>query len=130
MPKLVEFCTLSATLDFTPIGKVPAGFRLDVPFSGTATSSHWEGERPVAGVDIVTIGEGGVQNLEIQGRIGSGKGVVSYRALGRGDGDGPQELLIFETANEDLTWLNTAVAVGMGSIDGDQLTLTISVVER
>ncbi len=129
MASLTEFCSLKLTLDFQMIGKVPAGLRLDVPFSGTATSSHWEGERTVAGVDHVTIGAGGVQNLDIQGRIGSGDDVVAYRAIGRGNADGPKELLVFETANEELGWLNEAVAVAVGAIDGNQLALTISVIE-
>jgi len=129
MPTLTEFATFTATLEFQAIGKVGAGFRLDVPFSGTATSSHWDGEWPIAGVDHVTVADSGIHNLDIQGRIGSGKEVVAYRAIGRGTDDGPRELFIFETANADLDWLNSAVGVGVGSIDGDQLTITISIIE-
>ncbi len=129
MTTLTEFATFTATLSFHPIGKVGAGFRLDVPFEGTATSSHWEGEWPIAGVDHVTVAESGVQSLDIQGRIGSGKQVVAYRAIGRGTAEGPKELFLFETANADLDWLNSAVGVGVGSIDGDQLTLTISLLD-
>ena len=130
MTVLTEFCSFTATLEFNMIGKVSAGLRIDVPFAGTATSSHWEGERPIAGVDHVTIGADGIQSLDIQGRIGAGKEVVAYRAIGRGGDGGPSEVFVFETAVEDLAWLNSAVGVGVGSIDGDQLSLTISVVER
>ena len=130
MPTLTEFASFTATLSFNPIGKVGAGFRLDVPFEGTATSSHWDGEWPIAGVDHVTVAESGVQSLDIQGRIGSGKKVVAYRAIGRGTSDGPAELFMFETANPDLEWLNSAVGVGIGTIEGDQLNLTISTVNR
>jgi hypothetical protein len=130
MASLREFATFTATLDFTMIGKVPAGLRIDVPFEGTCTSSHWDGERPIAGVDVVTIGEGGIQDLDIHGRIGAGKQVVAYRAIGRGGGDGPTEVFTFETADEDLSWLNSAIGVGVGSIDGNQLQMTISIVER
>lgn len=126
-PTLTEFASFTATLSFTPVGKVDAGFRLDVPFEGTATSSHWEGEWPIAGVDYVTVADSGVQSLDIRGRIGSGKQVVSYRAIGRGTEAGPKELFVFETANPDLAWLNSAVGIGTGTIDGDQLTITISV---
>ncbi len=129
MPSLTEFATFTATLSFQPIGKVDAGFRLDVPFEGTATSSHWDGEWPIAGVDHVTVAESGVQTLDIQGRIGSGKQVVAYRAIGRGTDAGPKEVFLFETANPDLAWLNSAVGIGVGTIDGDQLTLTISLLD-
>lgn len=130
MPTLTEFCTITATLDFSPIGLVSAGMRLDVPFTGTATSSHWEGERPVAGVDHVTIGADGLQNLDIRARIGTGKDTVAYRAIGRGSEDtGPQELMTFETANDDLAFLNSAVAVAFGGVDGATLSLTVHLIK-
>lgn len=130
MPTLTNLCTIVVTLDVTPIGKVGTGLRIDVPFSGVATSSHWDGERPVEGVDYVTIGDDGIQHLDIRGRIGTGKEVVSYRAIGRGDAAGPMELLTFETANDDLAHLNSTVAVAVGSVDGNQLTLEVAAVER
>lgn len=131
MPTMTEFCTIRATLQFTPIGRTGAGKRLDVPFDGVATSSHWEGERAVTGVDYVTVGDGGVQQLDIRARIGTGRDVVSYRGLGRGTADtGPQELLVFETANEALSFLNSAVAVAFGDLVGDQLHITVSLVEK
>ncbi|BAN00631.1 DUF3237 family protein [Ilumatobacter coccineus] len=130
MPTLTSLCTIVVTLDFTPIGKVGTGLRIDVPFSGVATSSHWDGERPVEGVDYVTIDGNGIQQLDIRGRIGTGKEVVSYRAVGRGNEAGPMELLVFETANEELAHLNSTIAVAVGSVDGNQLTLDVSAVER
>ena len=130
MATLTDFCTLDLTLEFVPIGSVPSGFRLDVPFSGVCTSSYWDGERPAVGVDHVTVSADGIQDLDIQGRIGSGKEIVAYRAIGRGSAEGPSELFTFETANEDLAWLNSAIAVGIGSIDGNKLTLQLSIVER
>lgn len=130
MPQLTEFAKISGTLNFTPIGKVSAGFRLDVPFEGVATSSHWEGERPVSGLDRVTVGADGVQSLEIVARIGAGKQTVGYRAIGRGTEDGgPRELLVFETADPDLAWLNTAVGVALGTIDKNQLELTVYTID-
>lgn len=127
MATLTEFCTLDVELDFTPIGKVGTGMRVDIPFTGTASSEHWEGERPVAGVDYVTIGADGVQQLDIRGRIGTGKDTVAYRAIGRGTNDsGPQELLVFETANEQFAHLNSAIAVAFGSLEGTRLRLTVS----
>ena len=128
-PQLTPFATLTVTLSFTPIGKVDAGFRLDVPFEGTAPSSHWEGERPVSGVDHVTVADSGIQSLDIRGRIGTGKEVVAYRAIGRGSDAGPREVFTFETASEELAFLNGAVGVGVGSIDGDQLTLEVSLLD-
>lgn len=130
MPELIEFAKISITLHFTPIGNVSAGFRLDVPFEGVATSSHWEGERPVSGFDRITIGTDGVQNLDIAARIGAGKQTVGYRAIGRGTQDGgPRELLVFETADPDLAWLNTAIGVAVGTLEENQLELTVYTVE-
>ena len=84
MPTMTEFCQIEAKLKFTPIGGTATGFRVDVPFEGTATSSHWEGERQVVGVDIVRVGSDGVQALEIRARIGEGADAVAYQAIGRG----------------------------------------------
>ena len=130
MATLTPFCTIAVELTFVPIGGVATGMRLDVPFSGTATSSHWEGELPVSGVDYVNVGAEGSQALDIRGRIGEGKGVISYRAIGRGDATGPMELLMFETANPDFAHLNNAVAVAVGTLDKTNLTLEVSLVER
>ncbi|MFW2381241.1 MAG: hypothetical protein ACN4GZ_05735 [Acidimicrobiales bacterium] len=130
MPKLTEFAKISGTLNFTPIGNVSAGKRLDVPFDGVATSDHWDGERPVSGVDRVTVGADGTQSLEIVARIGTGRDIVAYRAIGRGTAEGgPRELLTFETAVEDLAFLNTAVGCALGTIKRDQLELTVYLIE-
>ena len=129
MPTLTEFCKINVTLRFTPIGRTGTGMRVDVPFDGVATSTHWDGERPVTGTDHVTVGADGIQQLEIRARIGTGRDVVSYRAIGRGtDATGPQELLVFETANESLSFLNSAIGVALGTLQGDQLSLTVSLI--
>ena len=129
MPTLTEFCKINVTLKFTPIGRTGIGTRVDIPFDGVATSSHWEGERPVTGNDYVTIGADGIQHLDIRARIGTGRDVVSYRALGRGtDATGPQEVLVFETANEAMSFLNSAIGVALGDLEGDQLSLTVSLI--
>lgn len=125
MPSLTEFCKISAKLTFAPIGKLAGGMRVDLPFTGTATSSHWEGERPVTGIDYVTVRKDGSQELNIRGQIGSGKDVVAYTAAGRGDADGARELFLFETANDELAWLNNAVGVALGAAEGDALELTV-----
>lgn len=130
MASLTEFAKISGTLHFTPIGNVSAGFRLDIPFEGSATSEHWEGERPVSGLDRVTVGADGIQNLDITARIGTGKQTVAYSAIGRGTNDGgPKELIVFETAIEELGWLNSAIGVALGSIEKDRLELTVYIVE-
>ena len=75
------------------------------------------------------VGADGVQQLEIRARIGEGKETVAYQAIGRGtDATGPQELIVFETANEDLAFLNSAVAVALGGVDGNKLSLTVSLI--
>lgn len=130
MAELTELCTINATMAFEPVGPVPAGMRLDVPFEGTATSPHWEGDRPVKGVDYVTVRSDGNMGLDIRGRIGSGRKVVAYRAMGvsiageQGVAT-PQELLTFETADPDLAFLNTAVGVAVGRGEGTSLQLTV-----
>lgn len=129
MATLEEFCKISGTLDFKPVGNVPAGMRIDVAFSGSATSPHWEGERPVEGFDYVTVRADGSMALDIRARLGEGKEVVHYRAGGVGTESGITELLTFETANEDLGWLNTACGIATGSIDGTVLTLTVEIVK-
>ena len=135
MPSLEHFCTITATLDLKLIGQVPAGMRIDFPFTGTATGPHWEGELPVEGVDYVTVRSDRNMDLDVHGRIGEGPGVVSYRAGGVSIGIDrttaePNELITFETANEDLAFLNTEIAVGLGRGEGADLTLDIYLVKR
>jgi len=130
MPALDEFCTIEATMGFEMIGSVPAGTRLDVPFEGMASSTRWDGELAVRGVDYVTIRSDGNMALDIRARMGQGKGMVSYRGTGvsvvpeRGIAE-PRELLTFETANEDFAYLNTAVGVAVGRGEGPNLSLTV-----
>lgn len=131
MATTTPLCTIVATLDFTPIGKLATGMKIDVPFEGIATSDRWDGEWQVAGTDYVTIGADGVQHLDIRGRISDGARTIKYAAVGRGTNEtGPQELLTFETADEDLADLNSTIAVGFGTIDGNQLTLTVEALSR
>jgi len=133
MASLEEFCKISATLKFNVIGPVPTGTRIDVDFVGTVTSSHWEGELPVSGVDYITVQGDGNMGLEIRARIGEGKGMVAYSATGLSIGgeDGVaniQELVRFETANEDLAFLNGRVGVAIGTGKGPKLDLTVYLV--
>ena len=51
MPTLEEFCTITAALRPRMLGKTPSGVRIDFAFEGSAVSPHWEGPRPVSGVD-------------------------------------------------------------------------------
>ncbi|MEL6892613.1 MAG: hypothetical protein AAFP84_13515 [Actinomycetota bacterium] len=123
--------TLTATLHFKPIGKLATGMKIDIPFDGVATSDRWEGEWAVEGVDDVTIGADGVQQLDIRGRISNGERTIKYAAIGRGTNDGgPQELLTFETADEELADLNSTIAVAFGTVEGNQLTLHVEAVTR
>ncbi len=134
MPRLEEFCTITAALRPRMLGKTPAGVRIDFAFEGTATGPHWEGPRPVWGVDYATVRADGNLDLDIRGVIGEGRQTVSYRALGvsimksRTEA-APQELLTFQTSDEDLSWLNTAVGVAVGQGEGLKLTLTVYVVK-
>ncbi len=131
MATLEEFCTIRASLDMNVIGNTPRGMRIDFPFAGVATSSHWEGERPVSGVDYVTVRADGNMQLDIHGVIGEGRAKVAYTATGvslAGEERGvayPQELLVFETADADLAFLNDAVAVALGKGEGNAIELTV-----
>lgn len=133
MAALEEFCSMSVTMEFQVIGSVPAGTRIDIPFSGVATSAHWEGERPVNGIDYVTIRGDGNMDLDLRARIGEGRGMVAYKGSGvsivpeRGVAE-PRETLTFQTADEDFDYLNRSVGVAVGRGEGPDLSLTIYLV--
>ena len=134
MPRLEEFCTITAGLRPKMLGKTPAGVRIDFAFEGTAVGPHWEGERPVSGVDYATVRSDGNLDLDIRGVIGEGRRTVSYRASGVSimkskTEASPRELLTFQTSDEELSWLNTAVGVAVGEGKGLDLTLKVYVVK-
>lgn len=134
MPTLEHFCTITADMTPTIVGAVPDGFRVDFPFTGTATGPHWEGERPVVGTDHGRVRKDGSVVLDITARIGTGRATVFYKAggvalPGESPSDAfPQELITFETGNEDLAFLNTAIGVGFGESKGPELTLEVYLV--
>lgn len=133
MPHLEEFCTIRVTMSPRVLGQMPSGTRIDFPFEGTATSPHWEGERSVQGVDYVTVRSDGNMDLDIHATIGEKRETVAYRGTGvsivKSKTEAmPQELITFQTGNEDLAWLNEVVGVGLGGGEGAELSLTIYVV--
>ncbi len=134
VPNLELLCEITATMEPTPIGTGPDGLRVEFPFRGVATGPHWEGERPVRGVDHGRVRPDGSVVLDITGVIGEGRRSVFYRASGvalPGTAQGeafPQELFTFETGDAELAFLNTAVAVGFGHAHGASLTLTVHLV--
>lgn len=132
MPSLEEFCTIEGSLSRRILGKMPGGMRIDFPFEGTATSPHWEGERPVRGVDYVTVRGDGNMDLDIRASIGEKRETIAYRATGvslahEDQTASPQELIVFETGNEEFEWLNRVVGVGLGK-GGTDIQLTIYIV--
>ena len=133
MPNLEEFCQIKASMAPRMLGKMPQGTRIDFPFEGTATSAHWEGERIVRGVDYVTVRLDGHMDLDIRATIGEKRDTVAYRGAGVSIVKSPtealpQELLTFQTGNEDLDWLNTVVGVGLGAGEGGAIGITIYIV--
>ncbi len=135
MPSLEKFCTVEGDLGMNVIGKTPAGVRIDFPFEGTATSDHWDGERAVKGVDYVTVRADGNMDLDIHATIGERKEAVSYRAIGvsianEDQSADPKELIVFQTANEELAWLNDEVAVAFGHGAGGKITLEVYLIRR
>jgi hypothetical protein len=134
MPSLEKFCSIEGDLGMSIVGKGPAGMRIDFPFSGTATSSHWEGERPVRGVDYVTVRADGNMVLDIHGAIGEKRETVGYKGIGvsianEDQSANPKELIIFETGNEDLAWLNNEVAVAFGTGAGGKISLELYLIK-
>lgn len=114
------------------IGHTPAGTRVDFPFEGTATSPHWEGERPVRGVDYATIRGDGNMELNLHATIGEKRETIAYRGRGvsvvhEDRTASPQELITFETGNEDFAWLNSVIGVALGQ-GGESLDLEIYIV--
>lgn len=133
MPSLEKFCTIEGDLGMDVIGKTPAGVRIDFPFEGTATSEHWEGERPVKGVDYVMVRADGNMDLDIHATIGERKETVSYKAIGvsianEDQSADPKELIVFHTGNEELAWLNNEVAVAFGHGAAGKISLDIYLV--
>lgn len=133
MPSLERFCSIEADLGMNVIGNVPAGMRIDFPFQGVATSDHWEGERPVAGVDYATVRSDGNMILDVHATIGEKREKVSYQATGVSIANedqtaDPRELILFETGNEDLAWLNSEIGVAFGHGGGGKITLDIYLV--
>jgi Protein of unknown function (DUF3237) len=133
VPELEAFCTIVADLDMKIIGNAPSGMRIDFPFQGIATSSHWDGERPVRGIDYVTVRSDGNMALDIHGVIGEKRESVAYRATGVSIANpdksaSPRELIIFETGNEDLGWLNNEIGVALGTGSGGKITLEVYLV--
>lgn len=133
MPQLEEFCTIRATMQARMLGNMPGGTRIDFPFEGTATSAHWEGERPVRGTDHVTVRSDGNMDLDIRATIGEKRDTIAYRGHGVSIVKSPteampQELITFQTGNEDLAWLNSVVGVGLGGGEGEGLVVVVYVV--
>lgn len=129
MSTLEPFATLNGELDFQMRGKTPTGMRLDVHFTGTATSDQWEGEWPVSGIDYATVRRNGTAELYIRATLGSGDDIVTYEAKGLQTADGIVETLYFQTASEKYAHLNDAVGLATGGADGNKLTLEISLVK-
>ena len=62
-------------------------------------------------------------DLDIRATIGEKRETVAYQGAGVSIVKSPtealpQELITFQTGNEDLAWLNTAVGVGLGGGEG------------
>jgi hypothetical protein len=133
MPSLEMFCTISAEMGRRIIGATPSGMRIDFPFEGTATGPHWEGERPVRGIDYVTVRSDGNMELDIHATVGEKRDSLAYRGSGVSIANPdqsaePRELLTFQTGNEDLAWLNNEIGVAFGRGEGGKLTVEVYLV--
>lgn len=133
MPELEKFCSISADLGMKIIGNTPSGMRIDFPFEGVATSPHWEGERPVKGVDYSVVRGDGNMELDIHATIGEKREAVSYTGSGVSiahpdKSASPRELIVFATGNEDLAWLNNEVGVALGKGESGKIALDVYIV--
>lgn len=134
MPSLEKFCSVEGDLGMNVIGTAPIGMRIDFPFEGVATSEHWEGGRPVRGIDYVIVRADGNMSLDIHATIGEKRESVSYRGTGVSIANedrsaDPRELIVFETGNEDLAWLNNEVGVAFGHGAGGKISLDIYLIK-
>ena len=133
MPSLELFCTITAEMGRNIIGNTPAGMRIDFPFQGTATGPHWEGQRPVNGIDFVTVRSDGNMDLDIRATVGEKRETVAYRGSGVSIANPdrsaePRELLTFHTGNEDLAWLNNEIGVAFGRGGAGRLSVEVYLV--
>jgi hypothetical protein len=127
------FCTITAEMGRNIIGNTPAGMRIDFPFQGTATGPHWEGQRPVNGIDFVTVRSDGNMDLDIRATVGEKRETVAYRGSGVSIANPdqsaePRELLTFHTGNEDLAWLNNEIGVAFGRGGAGKLSVEVYLV--
>lgn len=134
LPSLEKFCAIDASLGMRILGKAPQGMRIDFPFEGIATGPHWDGERPVVGIDYSTVREDGNMDLMIYGVIGEKRDSVAYKARGVSIANpdqsaDPKELITFQTGNQDLAWLNSEIGVALGHGETGRLTLEIYLVK-
>jgi hypothetical protein len=134
MPSLEKFCTITADMGMRVMGNTPAGMRIDFPFQGTAVGPHWEGERPVSGIDYVTVRGDGNMDLDIHASIGEKRETVAYRGIGVSIANPdksaePRELLTFQTGNEDLSWMNNEIGVAFGRGESGKLTVEVYLVK-
>jgi len=134
VPALEKFCSIDAGLGMRILSKAPQGMRIDFPFEGVATGPHWEGQRPVIGIDHATVREDGNMDLVIFGVIGEKRDSVAYTAWGVSIANpdqsaDPKELITFQTGNEDLAWLNTEIGVALGHGESGRLTLEVYLVK-
>jgi hypothetical protein len=127
------FCTITAEMGRNIIGNTPAGMRIDFPFQGTATGPHWEGQRPVNGIDFVTVRSDGNMDLDIRATVGEKRETVAYRGSGVSivnpdQSAEPRELLTFHTGNADLAWLNNEIGVAFGRGEAGKLSVEVYLV--
>jgi hypothetical protein len=127
------FCTITAEMGRNIIGNTPAGMRIDFPFQGTATGPHWEGQRPVNGIDFVTVRSDGNMDLDIRATVGEKRETVAYRGSGVSivnpdQSAEPRELLTFHTGNADLAWLNNEIGVAFGRGEAGKVSVAVYLV--
>jgi hypothetical protein len=118
---------LVVQLERRPVGTTPFATRTEVSFEGTATSPHWDGEWHVVGIDHITRATDGTAAIDVHTVISGDDETILYRGHGRGGPSGIREGVTFETPSVRLAWLNSTIALGVGSVDGDELTIELYV---
>src|SRR5690554_3249955 len=119
MPELEPFCTIEGQMSPRMVGRILAGVRIDFPFQGVATGPHWEGERPVSGVDYATVRADGNMDLDIHGVIGEKRDSVGYTATG-----------VSVVLEDQSAEINDRIGVAIGRGAEGKITLEVYLVKR
>ena len=129
---LDHLCRVFARLDLVTLAGTPAGDRMVFTVTeGVVTGDRLRGRSVGAGADWFVAGPGGIGSLDVRFTLETDDGaLVLLQYNGRTDiagGPGAAPVYVaprFETGDERYRWLNTTLAIGKGTFDPVELTIT------